>query len=453
MKYLFFAAAVIGILPGTVFMLCERRLIRWGAIMLVLPLCAFDFTSISFFSHVSYRGTSCGMEISLVFIVAATLLLTFTILRGKRTLLPDWGSRLYLLYFLLTLPSFFNTPSMVYSFFELWKMIMIYLVFLAVYYYLEFSDGDVDIILYGVAIMVAVNFFIVLSQYMVGVYQAQGVFPHQNSMAMYMMLAGLIFFSRCLNHSGEGSTKIFFFAFLMASTALARTFSRGALFCYPFGGMLTVLWSFYGGISMRKFKFLMMLIPLMLVGVIIAAPKIIERFEKAPKNSAETRKSLAISALNMMKDKYWCGVGLNNWGIVINPPYKYSEHREEERGDSDDYHDAIVETIYLLVGAECGVPCLLALLLLFGYYWISTIRLMVRLRRTSYFYLPAGLFGALTGVYMQSALEWVLKQQINFIWLMTVFAIISFLNRHYRDLIALEEKKEAGSEAGSEANA
>ena len=75
----------------------------------------------------------------------------------------------------------------------------------------------------------------------------------------------------------------------------------------------------------------------------------------------------------------------------------------------------------------------------------KTIRLMKKLRHSRYFYLPAGFFGALTSIFMQSALEWVLKQQINFIWLVTMFAVISFLNKHYKDLIELENRKRAAA--------
>ena len=434
MKYLFFIAAVLGILPATIFLLCDRRLIRWSATMLFLPLCFYDATAINFLSNESYRGTSRGMEVSLTYLIAATLLLVFTILRGPRKLFPDWGSRLYGLYFLLCIPSLLNAPRMEYFVLELWKMAMMHLVFMAVYYYLEFNDGDLDNLLYGVAILVAVNFGMVLYQHHYGIYQVKGFFPHQNSMAMFMLMAGLLFFSYSFNNRERWKNIVFFLAFLLASASLARSYSRGALFCYPIGGLLMYLCSLWGGLSTHKMRYSLLLAPFVIMGLIVFTPQIIERFQKAPSASGETRKSLAIAATNMMKDKPWIGVGLNNWGVVINPPYRYGEHRDLD----DDSKDGIVETIYLLVGAECGIPCLAALLAWFGYYWISTIRLMKLLRRTRYFYIPAGLFGALTGVFLQSSLEWVLKQQLNFIWLVTLFAIISFLNKHYKELVAME---------------
>jgi len=475
MKYLFFATAVLGIVPMTIFMVCYRRFIRWGMLGLILPLCIYNTTAINFFSNAlvavggktimaeGYRGTSRGLEISLVYIVAAALLLAFFILRGQRRICPDWGSRLYALYFILSIPSALNAPNLLVYSFELWKMAMIHLVFMAVYYYLEFYDGDIDIIFYGVAMLVTWNFILVLYGYMTGVYRAQGVFPHPNSMAMYMMIAGLLFFARSFNRSEGRKTAIFIAAFAMASFAIARTYSRGAIFCYPIGIFITLLCSLWGGRSPHKTRYLAFIIPVALIAVILLTPKIIERFENAPKASGEARKQFAQAAVNMIRDKKWIGVGLNNWSILISPPYHYTEHREQSFFNENDenavvetiYQDelegGIVETIYLLVGAECGIPCLLALLSWFGYYWVSSFRLLKLLRRTEYFYLPAGVFGALTAVFMQSALEWVLKQQVNFIWLVTIFAIISFLNKHYPELVALDGKKATAANADAAA--
>ena len=465
MKYLFFATAVLGIIPMTILMICYRRFIRLGVLGLILPLCIYNATAINFFSDVlisvgqthvmaeHYRGTARGLEVSLVYIVAAALLLAFFILRGHRRLCPDWGSRLYALYFLLCLPSALNAPNLIVFSFEIWKMALIHLVFMAVYYYLEFNDGDFDIIFYGEAILAAWNIILVLYGYMTGVYRAQGIFPHPNSMAMYMATLGVIFFSRGFNRPEGRKTLIFVAVFAVASIALIRSYSRGALLCYPIGVMLTLLCSLANGRSPHKTRYLVFLAPVIIAGAVLAAPKILDRFRNAPKASANTRQQFVLAAKKMMKDKTWSGVGLNNWSILISPPYHYTEHRDQnaiihdnenavvETIYQDDFRGGIVETIYLLVGAECGIPCLLALLAWFGYYWVSTIRLMKLLWRSEYFYLPAGLFGALTSIFLQSALEWVLKQQINFIWLVTMFAIISFLNKHYKDLIELEKQK------------
>ena len=128
-----------------------------------------------------------------------------------------------------------------------------------------------------------------------------------------------------------------------------------------------------------------------------------------------------------MKDKPFAGVGLNNWGIKINPPYPYCEYRYSNKRIAKDFKEGIVETSYLLVGAECGFLTLGAYLAWLGYYFIIACKLLKTFRRSSSFYLPAGVVGGLTAVYFQSTLEWVLKQQVNFLQLMTLFAMVGIL--------------------------
>ena len=448
MKYLLFTLAVIGILPFMVILIRNRRLIPLAMFGLILPLVSFNSTSINFFSHEHYRGTSRGMEVSLIYIAALTLLFVLTVIKGRRKLLPETGTKVYLLYFLLTLPSIINASNMLFSFFELWKMVMIHIVFLAVYYYLEFSDGDVDTILYGVAVLVVVNFIIMLFEHFTPIYHPQGIFPHQNSMAMFMTIAGLIYFSRFLNNDDGGRSWIFFAAFLMASFGVVRSYSRGAIFCYPLGTLMTLCCSVRGGITIAKMRKLILLGVLIAIGLVVFTPRIIQRFQTAPEASGQTRRNLAIAALKMVRDRPFLGVGVNNWGISINLS-AYSSHRDWDKGQTDEYQDGIVETIYLLVAAECGIPCLIALLCWFGYYWFSSIFLIGKLRMTNYYFFPAGTWGALTAVFLQSTLEWVLKQQINLIWLVMVFAILSFLNKHHK-LLKRTQVEGAEKEAGDD---
>ena len=106
--------------------------------------------------------------------------------------------------------------------------------------------------------------------------------------------------------------------------------------------------------------------------------------------------------------------------------------------ECEDFKDGVVETVYLLVGAECGIPALLDMLAWFFWYWVSCVRLMKRLKRSTLYFLPAGLFGGLTAVYVQSCFEWVLRQQLNLLCLMFFFAIISYLNTDWMRIRNLE---------------
>ena len=101
--------------------------------------------------------------------------------------------------------------------------------------------------------------------------------------------------------------------------------------------------------------------------------------------------------------------------------------RAEEALDVEIKDRGIVETVYLLVCAECGVPALVAMVVWFLWYWVLTIRILLRSRNSEWYFVSAGLLGGLTANYLQSVLEWVLRQQLNLICLMFVFAVLSYL--------------------------
>ena len=156
-KYLLFITAALNIIPGTALLVMFRGLQRYAMLGLVLPVLLFNQTSINFFSHEIYRGTSRGMEVSVIYLIALTIIFALTVTNGFKSPFPDWGSRLYLLYFILGLPSFFNAENSLFAFFEVWKMLMIYLVFIAVFYYLYYYH-DFEIFMYGFAVIVLINF-------------------------------------------------------------------------------------------------------------------------------------------------------------------------------------------------------------------------------------------------------------------------------------------------------
>ena len=115
MKYLIFLIAFLGVLPLGYILTLNRKYMRWAFFAVLLPVMAFNQVSINFFSHETYRGTSRGMEVSLVYLIALAMLVGMLILYGKKPLLPDAGSKIYLGYFLLCIPSLVNADNTLFS--------------------------------------------------------------------------------------------------------------------------------------------------------------------------------------------------------------------------------------------------------------------------------------------------------------------------------------------------
>ena len=440
MKYVIFTIAALGVPPLSFLLFLNSRWMRYVLWGMAAAMFAWQGTAINFLSHETYRGSARGMEVSLLYLLAAAILLALFLRRKVHSALPDIGFKIYLVYFLLGLPIFSAAASMELAWCEMWKMIMLYTVCLTLFWYLR-ATGDVQSVLVLFAMVVIGNFIVVAKDHYAGVYQPHGIFPHRNCMAMAMNLLGPFFFASYLTNGTRKWTGIVFaLTGACAGIAALWSYSRGAIAVVPVGYGLTALACFRE--RRHTHAKVIRLLPLVLavaIGSAFMLPRLVDRFENATPASANTRVELALCAAEMIKDEPLRGVGINNWGIKINAPYPYAERAgrliPEGMGP-----DGVVETVYLLVCAECGIPALIAMLAWFGWYWLLAVRLLRRLRGTKWYFIAAGAVGGLTANYLQSTLEWVLRQQMNLVCLMGVFALLSYLGSEWRSLVAAEKK-------------
>lgn len=419
----------MGVPPFSFILSQNKRWIRYAFIGIVAAMCMYIPTSINFFSNEDYRGSARGMEVSLAHLMALSVIGALIIIRKFKSWVPDFGYRIYIIYFLLCLPSVSTAENGLFAWFEIWKMIMLYIFYVAVYNYLYATD-DMKTVVKCLGIFAIVNFLLVVKLHFAGVYQPHGVFPHQNCMAVAMHLFGTLFFAGYMMNGVR--TKFGFLllsAFICSAGATARSYSRMALALMPIGYGIAFLNCVVKG---KPRGWMLRIAPIAFAGLVAFAamlPRIIQRFESAPEASGNTRVELALTAFEMIKDEPWFGVGINNWGIKINEPYEYAERAGRQLNYGKDYKDGIVETVYLLVCAECGIPALVAMLIWFFWYLFRCFVLLRRLKGTEWFFVPAGLMGGLTVCYIQSCMEWVFRQQLNLICLMFMFAILSYLDK------------------------
>ena len=428
MKYAVFFLALLAMPPYGVALSLNRRWMKYAVWGMIGALAVYQGTAINFFSYEEYRGSSRGMEVSIVYLLAFALLVAAAFRHSLPKLIPSFGAFLYVTYFLLCLPSYGAAENTLFSWMETWKMIMLYLVYLAVRAYLDMTD-NARALVQGLAGFAIWNFLLIVKDHLSGVYQPHGSFPHQNGLAMGMHLFANLFFGVYLV-SGWRRSWLSVAGFVAATACIVRTYSRGALAMVPVSFFVTFVLSFFSAPHGRKLGLLARLVPIAAVGMVglaLMLPRIIERFTEAPEASKNTRMELALCAREMIVDEPWRGVGINNWGIKINPPYEYAERAGRSNNRGEEFKDGIVETVYLLVGAECGIPALAAMLAWFFFYLFRGLRLARKFAGTPYAAIPAGLAGGLVACYLQSCLEWVLRQQMNLILLMVFFALLDYL--------------------------
>ena len=439
MKYFLFTVAALGVLPLSALLFIRGRWMRYVVWAMATAMFAWQGSSINFLSHEEYRGSARGMEVSLLYLLSFALLLALLV-RGKvRKAVPDGGFWMYVVYFLLCLPSFSTAESAELAWCETWKMIMLYVFSISVFWYLR-TTGDVHSVLVFFALVVLGNFLSTAKAHYAGVYQPHGIFPHRNCMGMAMNLLGPMFFAHYLMYGVRTRRGILFtLTGACAGVACMWTYSRGAIAAMPIGYGIAAMACFLAkGSKVAVARRIIPIIAVVMLGIVAMLPRLVDRFANASEASSNTRVELALCALEMIKDEPLRGVGINNWGIKINPPYDYAALAG--RIVPENFVDGVVETVYLLVGAECGLPALLAMVTWFIWYLVLAFRLIWKLRGTKWFFVAAGAAGGLTMNYLQSVLEWVLRQQMNLVCLMGVFALLSYLGSEWRSLVAAEKK-------------
>lgn len=437
LKHLVFIIALLGVIPASCLCMFSQKFMKLCVYLIPTSLIVYQQTAINFFTNPDYKGTALGFEVSCIFLVAATLLGGMFLRQWPiKFIFP--GTLPYFMYFLICTLSLTSSPNLQYSCFELYKMINLFFVYLAVVNYF-YMTHDFDSFLWGIATIVFVSFLKAFKmKYFEGRVQVPGVFPHQNCAGMFMCLVGPVILSRILNNKDNIiKSMIFLMIFFMSFLAALFTYSRGSLACFPLGCAITIVLSLVLHFNSKTLMIMILTGALGLLAVIYSGPTIANRFTNAPEASADMRVHLADVAVTIMKAKPLFGCGINTWGIVALDP-KYNHHMDflliKQRG-----FIGIVETTYLLVGAECGLLGLGALLCWYLYHLIQAVLQAIHWRHSEHFYLMAGLIGGFTSNYLQSTLEWVLKQQVNFCVLFCCFAIVAALAQSSKEHLTVSK--------------
>lgn len=442
-KYIvFFAALFIGV-PAAYY-LSQRYAIIEKFVFFGMIFFTARMEDINFLSHEHLRLSSRGFEIGMVDLF--TLVILMLIIAKKARYKPHFpqGTWLYILYFLFSFLSIINSAFPLYSYFELWKMTRMFIFFYVIYNYID-SFEKLNFIMLSFALIVCYIFLEVLYQkYVLGYFQTYGPFPHQNSLVMYCIILGSLFFSYLLNHKDFSYSKLLFWLLIYSMTTISviSTLSRAGLVLYGLGTLGVLGLSFASGLTQNKMVISFLLLVAFIFMLIKAWDSISERFSTAPSESAAVRRELAIAAVNMTKDKA-LGIGLNNFGVKINPPYPYGSHIPMHNPDDEEEQNGLVESIYLMIMSESGIHTLIVFLAFIFYYFFLNIRNFVVYEGNRYRYYCIGLAGGLLAIYLESTLEWVLKQTNNFYQLMLVFAIIAAMTKlelHYRKLNSKQAK-------------
>ena len=439
LKTLIFLIIFLGVVPGGAIIARTHPFVR----MICFCLMVY-FTSWSWLIHIApipdWTGTARGMALSMSDILSMIVLVSMICDHNCKVTFKPPGTLFYAIYFLFAFISVSNAVHVLQWSFEIVKMVWMYLFFVSAYNYLK-NTRDLWVLIYTASATLAILFvYGVLQKYFFGIYQVMSTLPHQNSLSLYVSLFGALSLGVLLNEkTNQFQTAILCCGVVWSTLLILFTFSRGGLLAY-FWGLAVV-----GSLSVVMSRMTTKKIVLSVAGILIvtamtsyALPRIIIRFKNAPTASKTTRVNLNRAAVRIAND-YVFGVGANNFSEYSGPFRDYAREQWENAKiweDSSPY-GGIVESVYLLVAAEFGWGGLAALLMWFLCYLYLGFRLCFYLRGKACVGIAIGCTGGMVANYMQSLIEWSLKQYANFYELMLIFAVVAVVWTERKSIAAL----------------
>jgi len=388
-----------------------------------------------------YRGHTKGYHF--FFNEALALALIFAKWReGKNTFrwLPP-GLGWYLLYCGISMLSLLNAPDKNLVFMAAHKQIFAAVLMIATFNTLRRED-DLKFFLRVMVGTMAWQLFVCLKmKYLQHMYQVHGTFEHQNPLAMYSILIGMVFLATALGPPFKRANWVLF-GFLTCAAVVECTLSRGALVMFGLGAVTVTGVSLMEKVTARRVMLTATMSVVGALGLVLALDTIVSRFhDKGNQSSADLREVMKTACREMVRE-HSLGIGWNNYALVVNPPYPYAEIyydwvRSRNMQVRPEQANPVVESHYYLLLAENGYAGLVAWLVVISVGLWRNVRAFIFFGHSFLRCLSLGIFTGCLLNYGQSTLERVLVQPRNLMLWLILFGITARL-----EIMRREAKKQ-----------
>ena len=384
-----------------------------------------------------YRGTDRGFGVTVPDLIFFGFFL-FLLLRGDRRRRIWWpyNSGMWLLVIVVSSLSVLASARPLLSLFTVHKFVRCFVLFWVVVNVVREREDVTAVVWAFIVTTLWQGAVVFLSKYVTQsvVYRSVGTFNHPNALAMYLNMILPVILAVLMAHGGTRRANALAAAALLAG-AICVLFakSRAAIALLPVALVGVAAASMLAKPTVRKAMLIAAGLAAVGVVVILAAPRLLRRFETAPTESHLTRVYLNRAALAMAGEGP-LGVGINmySWNLKHTDAYwlvypdKINVPDPEAFRASDQGQSRLgtAHHVYLLFAAETGwIGMAVFLLFAVRFYWRT---LVVFLRERDPF-LKAVLLGLLAGfttVYLQSLLEWVLRMTDALYLLFILFGLV-----------------------------
>jgi hypothetical protein len=386
---------------------------------------------VNFFSEAWYRGTTRGIEVTLVEMLAFGLLFGCWLGRRgpERRLFWPGSLGLMLLYFVYAGVSVVMSEPRLFGAFELSKILASILVFLAAAAYVR-SKREWTLLI--VALGCAVSFegiWAVRQHFIMRLDRAAGTLDHANSLSMYFCMTAPLLVAVAFSGWSRWLKCFCGLCAVLASVGLVLTYSRAGIPIFAVVVLSTVCACASWRLSPGRIVFRSMLV-LATAALVAAGWSEMERryaeatLEDEYFDQTIDGRGVYLRLSEAIAKDHFFGVGLNNWSYDVSQTYGPRlgyrfvdyDHLIAIYGTSDDkqfgnsYLAAPAHNLAALTLGELGVPGLL----IFALLWLRWLSMGV-----PFLFLPrdepmramgVGLLFGICGIFGQSLTEWVYRQ-------------------------------------------
>jgi len=421
-KWVVFIVAVLSLYPAGRWLREHpaRRQLAWTLLGVLPFLAAGRDMSLYFFG--SYPGDTHGLEVAVIDWLVVSLCFAYP--GSARPLAYRFPLAVYLL---VALVSGTQARWMVLSLGYTWKLGRMYLLFLAVW-----RAGDdrrvPAAILRGMTLGLVYEGVLVLWQhYGLGLFQAYGSFPHQNTLGVLLNLVVMAPLALIFAGPTPLLTKL---APVAAFAAALFTVSRGTLLFLGTGSALVFLGSVFRRYTVRKAWICIIALVLAAAFVPMVLSTIESRAAEQRARSMEHRDRLEVAA-SLMLQEHPLGIGPNSFTSQL----LFGGYADRS-GLAWSQRVALVHNIYSLTAAEMGYAGVVALVILFLVPLASALWYGLRARHDRRGDVLLGLGVGLMVFYAHGFFEWAWRiTEVSYVYF-TIIGIVAVLTRQIEDDVA-----------------
>lgn len=420
------SATAVGLVVTTL----SQRARDVGFFVMVAGAVLTNRMDVNFFSQEWYRGTTRGVEVTALDVIALCLIVASIVIPrypSKPRLYLPGGLFIMSLYAAYGLFSVLTSHPQMFGAFELTKILRGIMFFLAAALFVR-TRREVLLLIFAVVCTVSLQGAMSLQQrYLDGIYRVGGSVEDPNSLSMYICLVSPILVAAASADVPRWLKRFCWIAFLPAALASLLTISRAGI---PIFGMVmlgTTVCCVSWKPTFKKAGITLMVAMFAGVALFKAGDMLMERYGQASLSeeyldTQNEGRGVYLRWARAIINDHPFGVGLGNWSYWVSKVYgpdagfRYLSYDDANISPKDielanAVYAAPAHNLAALTAGELGVPGLILFLLIWiRLFWMGASFLWTRRSDDPMRRMGIGLFFCMWGIFLQSLTEWVFRQ-------------------------------------------